>query len=192
MFGSNNRLRQLFANRFETDGDGYLFRTTIGAPGFKVSAQERDRWLATFSRRIQIAIWATGGLTALIFVAAFLIAPNEVHVSDWWVYGMVALCLAPLLFINRWLWNAPVRALHGRTPDAQGRSKAEAGRLAFQRITWAQLGLAAAAPFFLLLRVGSRNNLLLGWNRLWLVAAVLFLAFVAFQAFRKWRAGLSQ
>jgi hypothetical protein len=191
MFGSDNRLRQLFANRFEPDGDGYLFRTTIGAPGFKVSAEERDRWVAAFSRRFQVAIWATAGLSVLILLAAFLIAPSDVRLSGFWAYGVVALCLAPLLFLNRWLWNAPVRALRGRAPDAEGRSEAEAGRLAFQRMTWAQLGLAAAAPLLLLLRVGSRNNLLVGWNRLWLVAAVVFLAFVAFQAFRKWRAGLS-
>jgi hypothetical protein len=35
--------------------------------------------------------------------------------------------------------------------------------------------------------IGRKNDLLSGWNRLWLVAAALSIVGVGFQAYRKWR-----
>jgi hypothetical protein len=188
MFGSGSRGSELFANRFEPDGDGFLFRANIRAPGIRVSAAERDRFVTEFTWRIRVATWGLSILSVLLLVGALLWADSR---SGWLAkyspYIVVAATLVPFLAFYMWQWNAPVRALSTRMPVANERSKDEGRRLAFRRITWGQLGLAAVMVPVLLLRFGARSNLLSGWNRLWLVAAGVFLVLVGIQAIRKWR-----
>ena len=189
MFGSQSRVKQLFANRFEPDGEGFLFRANIRAAGIRVSASERDRLVAEFGRGILIATWTTAAFTILLMVGFVLVTTaNFAKLPEFAAYLLVAVCILPFLAAFFWLWNAPVRALSARAPATAGRSKTEARRLAFQRMTWGQLGLAAVMVPVLLLRVGSRHSLLVGWNRAWLLVAGLFLVFVGVQAVRKWRA----
>lgn len=55
------------------------------------------------------------------------------------------------------------------------------------RMTYGQLGVGALAVTAMLLKVGQKQDLLTGWNRLWLVGAALGFGAIALQAFRKWR-----
>jgi hypothetical protein len=189
VFGSQSRVKQLFTNRFEPDGEGFLFRANIRAAGIPVSASERDRFVAEFGRGILIATWTTAGFIVLLIVGFVLVATANVgNLPEFAAYLLVAVCMLPFLAAFHWLWNAPVRALSARAPATAERSKTEARRLAFQRMTWSQLGLAAVMVPVILLRVGSRHSLLVGWNRARLLIAGLFLIFVGVQAVRKWRA----
>jgi len=189
MFGSTSRVKQGFAKRFEPDGDGYLFRASIRAPGIRVSAAERDSFVAEFGRSVAVATWVTAALTVLLFVGlALFTATNGASLPDYATFMAIAVCLIPLMAAFLWLWNAPVRALRTRLPSAEGRSRDDARRFALQRMTWGQRGLAALTVPFVLLRVGYRHSLLVGWNRLWLLAAAILLVLLGVQAVRKWRA----
>ena len=182
------RPEELFAKRFEPNGEGYIYRPNLRAPGVLVTATERDRFVANFNRGFNIATWSIAGL-CLVAVTIVFFATWPGRVPLYVIFLIVGGCVPVVVGANHWLWGAPNRALVGRTPVVEGRSKAEATKLAWQRLTWGRLGLSLLVVPILLLRVGNRNNLLVGWNRLWLVLAGAFLVLVAVQAFRKWRAG---
>lgn len=178
----------MFANRFEPDGDGFIFRANLKAPGFRVSKAERDAFVAEFKRRSRMGQWGAAILIVPLIVAAIFALPSLFHVSaDYAAVPVLGVTLPSFMIWSRWLWSAPARALQERTPDVEARSKEEALRLGFKRITWTQLGGAAALIPLMLLRVGYRHNLLVGWSRIWLVLAGALLLLLAVQAYRKWK-----
>lgn len=188
MFGSEARVKRLFANRFEPEGDSFLFRANLRAPAIRVSARERSDFVVKFNRNIQISSWAWVALTLLMLVGAVVVShASSTELPDFAMYLLLAFCLAGLLMGILWLWNEPVRALRGRVPETPGRSQAEAKQLGFQRLTWKQLGLAAATVPVMLLRIGARQDLFVGWNRVWLIFAGLLVVLIAVQAVRKLR-----
>jgi hypothetical protein len=186
-----SRVKELFANRFEPDGDSYLFRSSLKAPGIRVSAAERERFITAFNRQMTMLTWGGGLLFAVVLVGVILVAfqadPNAAA-PDYLIYSALAVFFVIWMALYYWFWGAPVRALQGRKPVDDGRSKSEAKRVALQRVTWGRLfgGLAAFTVAFL--GLAARHNLLVGWYRLWLLFGGLVLVMASVTAFRKWRA----
>jgi len=183
-----DRVRELFVDQFEADGNGYIYRRNSKGPAIRVTSAERDMFIADFSRSLNRLWWglilgmvvAIGGC-----VAWFAIEGGDV--SEWSIWiGLLPVFVLYMLFWRR-AWNAPTRKLATRSQVAPERSKDEFRRLMLQRLTWGRLGGAAASFAIAMFYLGRRFNLLVGWNRLWLVlAGVAFLALLR-QAFRKWQ-----
>jgi hypothetical protein len=180
----------LFARRFEPDGSQYMFRPTIRAPGVPVSASERDRFVGDFCKGLRRSYWIMVGAVVIgIGLVCWLTLASAVPTA-WVLTSMwmgLALIAAWFFLAYHRLWNAPIRALRGREPTAPARSGSEARKLALDRLTWPQLGLGVVIVAVTLWRIGASENLLAGWNSLWLVGAGTGLVFIAVQAFRKWR-----
>jgi hypothetical protein len=175
-----------FFHRFEPDGDDYLFRRKLTAPGYRVAAAERDRMVAQFNRRFTWLSLMGPILLLLVLAAATRVFGR--YGAGWQKLAILAtfaiwLGLYGVLFYR--IWSAPVRAVRGQAPVDQGRSKMHAQRLALIRLTWGQLAGAAIAVPVMLLTVGAKVNLLVGWNRLWLVLAAALAAGIAVQAVQK-------
>lgn len=188
MQSAHARVMQQFANRFERDGEAYVFRASLSAPGYAVDAATRDRLVSEFNRRYLWLVRVTVVLVVLIFtaVAWFLVArAGEVPDPVTWLIlgGGLGLHLLPFY----WLWNAPLRELRDWTPTVEGRSRLEARRLALRRLTWGRLGAAVLLIPFTLWRASARINVFVGWGRLWLVFCGAALGLVAVQAIRKLR-----
>lgn len=193
MSQSLDRLKLQFADRFEPMGDGYIFHANLRAAGYRVSASDRDRLVAQFNRRLTRLIWGFAAITILFFAAIcwiFVQQSGEVPAIVPWIIAPAATCgyLAPFF----WMWNAPQRELRQSMPVVQGRSKDEAKRIALTRLSWTQLGAGVVMTLALLWRVSTEWNLLIGWNRLWLVLAAAMLLIVAVQAIRKLRISRDQ
>ncbi len=188
--GAQDRLYQQFADRFEADGDGYIFRNNLQAAGMRTTTAERDQFVVEYKRSLR---WLTWGSAALILppLLGVLVAASMmgINLPSWIGFLVSAPVLAAFVISSRWIWNAPVRALRGRLPVTQERSKEDARRLAFRRMTLGQLGSAVLLEAIVFWRLAATHNLLAGWNWLWLAAAVAFLVLIAVQAVRKWRAG---
>ena len=187
---SLDQSRQRFAERFEPDGEGYIFRRTLKAPGVRVTADERNRFVSEFNRRIA---WATyGGATFMVTLMSLVIAwlvfnTRAGEVQDWLIWPLI-LGLLPLIMLPvYWFWYAPDRAFADRAPIDGGRDKTTARKLAFQRLTWGRLGAGVLLVLLGFLRVSASYDMLSGWGRLWLVFFGGILALAAVQAFRKWR-----
>ena len=187
MFGdeATDRSRQSFADQFEADVDGFIYRkSSCGAP-IKVSAAERDRYIAGFNRFLKYWFWGiVAGILGLSLVAAFYLSPSDDGPSGW--IG-VALIAAVAMIAYLWGWNAPARELRGRGTVGAARSKAEIRRRHFEQLTYGQIiamVVAAGAPLY---GASRKHNLLLGWNRLWLAFGAFIVVMALISAFRKYR-----
>ena len=179
---------RLFSDRFEPAGDGYIFRSKLTAPGYAVSAAERDQFVADHARRSRWATWGLAGLmtVALLLGATVFIASGR-DVPTLYIGGVVLGSVLLAFVVTRWIWSAPARCLHGRAPVAPGLGKIEARREGLRRLSWQNLGLAVGVAAFVLFRGYREDPTFSGWHGLWLVASGGLLLLAAVQAFRKWR-----
>ena len=181
-------VRQIFADQFEPDGTGFLYRKSLKRAPIRVTEAERDGFIRTFNQRLRYAAWSILPATILLILLLALFVPDMDGVSGqvalWAGMGLI---LAPFLLVYRWAWNAPSRELERRTPVGAERTRDEMRQIMFGRVTYGQLGAAVVLAFVLVLRVSSKNDVLHGWGMLWLVLAAALTIGAGIQAFRKWR-----
>jgi hypothetical protein len=194
MFGNDPwaKLKQGFADQFEPYGDGqFVYRKNLNGPAIPVTAEERERFIDDYARRLRHANW--------IFMAALILF---VGVLIWWtvqsnrdvpqvvLYGGMIGLMAVSVSYSIWARGAPARELEGRTPVAAERSTEQMREMMFHKMTYAQLaGAAAFGPLVPVMMAFGRHpiDVFHGWGRLWLVLGAALTLFAAVQAFRKWR-----
>ncbi|MEE4452827.1 hypothetical protein, partial [Novosphingobium resinovorum] len=90
----------------------------------------------------------------------------------------------------RFARNYPVFAglqLRGRTPKRDALIKSEARALAFSKITYGKLGLAALMGIGLVWKKSLETDVLQGWGMIWLLMGGGLVLLAAVQVLRKWR-----
>jgi len=180
--------RKSFADQFEQDGGAFIYRRSQKGEAIRVSAEERSRFIDEFNRNLRRGMWImyVGMTLALGGVILFSVLRGS-DLSQAAIFIGIGIAVIPYFAFTYWIWGAPARELAGRTPVAGERSPDEVRQLRFQRITYANLGLAAlsglALPFF----VSGRLDVFSGWNRLSLAFSGALVLFVAIRAFQKWR-----
>jgi hypothetical protein len=173
---SNRSLYELFSSRFEPDGSDYLFRASEGAPGVRVSASERDRFVAQFQTRWLWLRWGTfAAFIVAICVVAWLIIASIV--PEAWllplIWGSLALLAAPYFVIYHLLWTAPARALQSRAEAAPAHSLEDVRNMLLEWLRWRQLRETAVKIAPTIWQEGKRRGATLLAN--------------GSQALRKWR-----
>ena len=189
MFGNSHfaRIRELFSDQFEPDGAGFLYRKGMKGAPIRVAEAERDAFVSTFNRRLRYAAWSIVPATLLLIGLFVVLVPDvDSTAAQVAVYVGIALILAPFLLVYYWAWNAPARVLERRPVAGEARTRDEVRRLMFAKMTYGQLGLAAAGGVLLVWKVSARHDVLHGWGALWLVFAGLLIVVAAIQACRKW------
>jgi hypothetical protein len=190
MFGNQNldRVYELFADQFEQEGDGFVYRKSLKGAAKRISTAERDDFILSFRRSYRRMFWAW---MAAIFCGIFAYIGWTVYddreMSELALYLGIAAFFAMFLFSHYYVWGAPARALERRAAIGRERTRQEVRRLMLEKMTWGQLGVAAGLTSILMLKVSAKGNLTVGWNRLWLVFAGLMVVMIGIQAFRKWR-----
>lgn len=186
--GSWDSVRQSFADQFEQDGSGFVYRRSQKGEAFRVSAEERTKFIEDFDRDLRRAQWMIyiGIGLAVAGVVLFTIVS---HSNFPQVAGVVAMIfgMVPYLIYFRRAWAAPARALAGRTPIARELSRDEVHELKFRKITYGNLA-AAAFGGVVIAFAGSKSldfHSVSTW--LWAVPGVGLVLFAAVQAFRKWQ-----
>jgi hypothetical protein len=184
------RMRQSFADQFQPEGSGFVFRKSFKGAPIIVTAAERDRFVADFNRNLRWAIWGSmAAMVALVLALVAFTVMTDKTPSDLWLYVPVVLLAGGLTAAVMAIWNAPARALARRSPVGAPLSREEARRAALTRITWGQvLGGVFALPL-LALQLSRYYDLLHGWGRLWLVVIAALAAVLLFAVYRKWRYG---
>jgi hypothetical protein len=112
------RQRQMFAAQFEADGGGYIYRShTVGEP-IRVSAVDRDRYVANFERFTRQGFW--GAVVAAALLLAALVAysfTTGTEVPDLVFYAAFGGMIVVYVVGYQRAWNLPARELR-RGPDA--------------------------------------------------------------------------
>lgn len=188
MAGSWDAARQAFADQFEQDASGFVYRRSRKGEAIRVSAEERQQFIEGFSRDLTRAMFVMAATMALVVGGMLVLGTGRGwDVPEAAVVAGIVAATIPYFAYYWWAWGAPSRALQGRTPIARERSREEVRELTFRRMTYGNLATAAAGGIALPL-IGSRGHgLLTGWGRLWIVGGAALVLFVGVQAFRKWR-----
>lgn len=190
MFGNSHfdRVREIFADQFEQDANGFCYRKGMKGAAYRVSEAERDQFVATFNKRLRYASWAIAPATiVLIVLLAWLIPDSDSDLENSAIWIGIAAILIPFMAIYYWAWNAPSRELQLRTPESAALTREEARSLAFSKITYGQLGLAAAFGVGLVWMRSIDEDVFHGWGMIWLIYGVGLVILSGVQAIRKWR-----
>ena len=192
MFWSRNdnwaRVRELFENQFEADGEGFVYRRSQKGEAIRVSADEREGFIEAFNRQLHYAMWGIcAGITIVLGITVWLSVRSHADPSNVSIYVGVGIVMIFYLAYYRWAWAAPARQLAGRMPMAGELSPDEIQRLKFGRMKYSRLAGAAAGGLFLPILMIRRYDLFSGWGRLWLVFSGALVLLAGVQAFRKWR-----
>jgi hypothetical protein len=188
-----DRVRQTFAHQFAADPLGCVYRKGQKGPPIRVSEIERDEFVATFNKRIRYATWSIFPATvALILALAWLIPKAGNPATDVAIWAGIGAILLPFMLIFYWAWNAPSRELRRRAPEGTALTKEEARALAFSKITYGQLALAAAMGAGLVWKMSWETDVLHGWGLVWPTLGSGLIAVAGMQAIRKFRFNLSE
>jgi hypothetical protein len=193
MYVDPQRPARLFAEQFEPDGSGYLYRRSRKGAAIRVTADERDRFVSAFNDSLLIGVWILCGGVGLLMVGLVSAAKagpagsfNSIS-SIIGIFGATLIVSIPYFLHYWWIWRAPARELRGRAPVAPERSSKEMRQLRLARLTWRQLGLATLGALLLATPTVRREQLYPGWNHFAFRAAALLFLLIAVQALRKWR-----
>jgi len=179
--------RDGFAAQFVREGDGFLYRRNQKGPAIAVSAEERDAFVAAFSRwmDIQMLVVLVGGIVAVVL--AFVVFPL-------FAYPMVAITigvgvvLGAVLIGLKLAWDAPAKALASRSVVAPALSRAEAHRVDIATSSWSEIVAQALVSSLLLIEFGSHPNTE-PWALSGLAVGVVGLGHAALRAYWKFRVG---
>ncbi len=181
------RLRQLFADKFEADDLGLLYRKSPKSAPIRVTAAERDRFITTFNRRLRYMTWAILPATLVLIGLLVVLVPDvhsiEADVGIWAGLGVMVTAFLTGLF---WAQNEPARELERRPIAAAARTPDEVRALMFSQMQYRQLGLAALCAPLLVWMASAKFDVLHGWGVLWLAFAASIVLGASVQAIRKW------
>jgi hypothetical protein len=179
--------RQLFEDQFESSGENYLYRHSMKGAPIHVTAEERQRFIDDYARRLRYSSRITIiGLLIVVSAAVWWVMATSAEFPDTAVYIGLGAVAAFCVGYTLWAGGAPARELQRRPVLGGERSRAEMRKLALSRIGYGQLAATAFAGLLLPFGVFGRHDVLAGWGRLWLVMGVLMVALAGVQAFRKW------
>ncbi|MFT4253400.1 MAG: hypothetical protein QM608_13030 [Caulobacter sp.] len=178
-----------FARRFEPDGDGYVFRHSLTSPAYRVTAAERDRFVADFGRGATLVFIGGGAAMLALLVGGAWWSVTHGQVLSLIVGVVIVWGVVVNVGVTQWLWGAPSRALRGRASAADGLSRPEARRQTLRRLSWMQLAAGAGFAAIIAWRGYGADPGLTGEGRLWLGLAAVLAVVIAVQALRKWRSG---
>ena len=190
MFGNAHfdRLRQLFADQFETEDTGLVYRKSLKSAPIRVTEAERDGFISAFNRRIRYAIWSLLPATILLIISLALIFPDpDDTTTEVAIFLGLAVILVPFLFAFYWVWNTPARALERRPQVGEERTREEIRRIMFAKLSYGRIAGVVAGALLLLWSASAKTDVLHGWGVLWLALAGLAIVTGAIQAFRKCR-----
>lgn len=187
IFGEQARenLRRSFAAQFEAADGGFLYRLNRRGEAIRVNAEEKADFIAGYDRAVRGFGWATIGAIFAAFGLAAAMGRSDQFERHRWIVA-VAVVVA-FMAAHAWIWRAPARALRYRVASRGPLPPEDRRALYFARIEYPKLALGLlAAPFAVW--AGSRvTDILHGWGRLWIAAAVALVVLVIVQGVRKWR-----
>lgn len=187
---SMERVRERFAEQFEPVGDQFLYRRRSKYAPIRVSAAEKEQFIAAFNRSLRIVYWGTIGAGLVVGGALGAIEANigvSKNTSQIVVWGFMLAVVAAFIAIYLRAFNAPSVALRDRYPEGGERSKEEIQRLSLARMPYSRLIVPLLFIDALLTWSVIKGDMLLEENRIWLAITAVSVAVVLAVLYRKWR-----
>lgn len=192
MFGNSHfaSVHQLFADQFEPDETGFLYRKSMRGAAIRISETERDAFIFDFQNRMRYVSWTILLATLLLIgFLAWLGPETNSPIATAALYGGLAMILVPSWLALHLIWNAPARSLQRRAVVGQPRTKEEIRQVMFARMTYGELASAAFVGVFFIWNSLSKDDAFRGWGLAGLIFGGGLMIGAATQAFRKWMRG---
>lgn len=178
----------MFADQFEPNEKGFVYRKYPSGAPIQISTPERDKYINAFNRYIKYSAWGLGaGTVILIFSVALYATVTDIDLPETSLFVGFGTIFIAFMSGHYWYWNLPARELRHRVPIGKARSRTEIRNLFFQNLTYGQLATGAGAGVILLLKARAGGDMLSGWNIGWTGLAVSLFLLCAIQSVRKWR-----
>lgn len=190
MFGNQHfdRVRDIFADQFQPDGSGFLYRKSSKGAAIKVSAAERDAFVAGFNRKLRNSIWGILAATMLLIGVLVVLLPDvRGTAGQVSIYAGVFAIVGIFMLVYYSAWNEPMRQLDRRPITQAALTREEARRVGLAKLSYGQLCFAVVAALALVFRQSGEHDVTQGWGLLWPIFAGLLILGAAWQALRKWR-----
>jgi len=183
------QMRENFEAQFEVAGEtGYLYRHNQKGEAIPVTAEDRDRFISQYVRRIRLILGSMMVVLLGFFgVVVWRAVATDSELSDVLIYVGIGAITVVAIGLMYWVRGAPARELQGRTPIAGERSTEEMQAILFKKISYPQLAGVALMGAILPFTLRSHPDVFHGWARLWLLFGAVIVVVAAVQAFRKWR-----
>lgn len=192
MPGDNMDARKIFAEQFEPDGDGFLYRYRGKSAPIRVTAAERERFIADFNKRCGYMVWGSAAFMSVAVLLSVLFKEELAPLlHGYQIYVFVVLLIPTMWILNRKAYRAPAQELRHRIPVGVERSSDEVRRRAVARMSWGFLaGVSVFGAVYFAGRI-PQSGFDSGWGAIWIAGAVCFFGAMTFGAYRKWRYGRS-
>jgi len=193
MYPDWTRAQRLFAEQFEPDGGGYVYRRSRKGEAIRVTRAERDHFVNAFVESQLRGLWIIFAGAGLLMMGLVFLAKSHPEISFSSIPSLAVICAAAFVLsipygaYLKWRWAAPARELRGRTPIAAKRTREEMRQLRLTKLTWTRLGVGALVAIVIAIPDPPRERRYPGWNHFALTVAIVLLALISVQAFRKWR-----
>ena len=183
-----DRLRQFFADQFEPDGNGFLYRQNMKDAPIRVSQAERDRYVQSYDKFTRRGFWGmTAATILLILVFVTLSVGTGQEISAAYLYAGVGVIIAGFVGASRWARGLPMRELRGRGTVGEARSRTEVSKRFFAKTSYGQIAIAAAGALVAVTKIDFHRDLFSGSNLVWSLLGAFVLGASLFAALRKWR-----
>lgn len=180
-------VRELFAEQFEAEAGGFIYRKSSKGAAIRVSAGERDAFVATFITKLRYAVLGTVvGILLFIGFLVLVVPEGDSSVYQTAIYAGVTGIMALFLAAYYRAWNEPMRHLERRPIAGEALTREEARRMALAKISYGHLAIVALGGFAVLWNASAKHDVLHGWGVLWPVFAGFLVILAGVQAFRKW------
>lgn len=182
-------MRESFEAQFEASGENrYLYRRNQKGEPIPVTADERERFIRQYVRRIWFVM---GGMMAILLAFWGLVICWMVSIGrdfpDVAMYVGTAVIAAVASALMYWIRGAPARELEGRTPVGRERTSQEVRALNLNKTSYGQLALVGGFGAFLIVVRGTIDRSSSGSRWLELIGGAALLMFAGARAFQKWR-----
>ncbi|WP_172840836.1 hypothetical protein [Allosphingosinicella indica] len=105
-----DRLRKMFADQFEQDGESFLYRRDLKGAAIRVTQAERDEFVASFNRTARYIFWSlVPGSVFVIFLLAWLVPQQDEAARTTAVWIAVPAILIPFGAAFYRIWTRPAR-----------------------------------------------------------------------------------
>jgi len=186
--GLIDRTRRMFAEQFEADGDGFLYRKYRKGAPIRVTSRERDDFVSAFERdypRAYLAMIAGAVVTLLGLVTIAVVIERDL--SKPVIYAAVGSVSALFLIAHLRVWSAPARALERRPAVGQERSRAEMRDIMTAGTSYRYYVMMLTLFLLLLFSFSFRTEAFSGEDMFLIAFYVFASATIASLILRKWR-----
>jgi cytochrome c oxidase subunit IV len=186
----NARLQRSFADQFTPDGDAYLFRRGMRGAAVRVTARERDAFVADYaqiSARLRWSLMA-GLIAAMILIVGLSVALKidaDSRLFSVITYGLIIAIGAVFVGLQMRAYYEPGRALDHRMTVSGALSRAETSRAMLKRTDWRQIVVLPLIGAGLIVTNWPHRHEPGSW--FWLAMGVIMVPLGILAAVRKWR-----